>query len=156
MIGNLFAVQFIICIIFSQANSRRLNTIKTNGKKQLITDNDLEAIQSNAVLSMNFTIVTWNLAESSPSEKDCQFMKALRANEDIIVVGVQVNNCTCYRWDTKKIMTLCLQTLDTITVHRNVRISNLAVMREDGRECGDLSNQRPLVSYRFYIDSSLF
>eukprot|EP01041_Mallomonas_annulata_P002141 gene2141-4173_t len=38
--------------------------------------------------AVNLTVITWNLAETSPSEKDCEFIKKFR-NEDLIVIGVQ-------------------------------------------------------------------
>jgi hypothetical protein len=36
----------------------------------------------------NISIVSWNLAEKTPSKKDCLFLKEYQ-NEDIVVIGVQ-------------------------------------------------------------------
>lgn len=36
----------------------------------------------------NISILTWNLAEKSPSKKDCLFLKDYR-NDDIVVLGIQ-------------------------------------------------------------------
>ena len=36
----------------------------------------------------NVKILTWNLAETSPNEKDCEFLKEFR-DSDMVVIGVQ-------------------------------------------------------------------
>ena len=37
----------------------------------------------------NISVVTWNLAEKSPSARDCAFLKELQSESDFVVVGVQ-------------------------------------------------------------------
>lgn len=36
----------------------------------------------------NISVVTWNLAEKSPSKEDCSFLKKFK-NDDIVVIGAQ-------------------------------------------------------------------
>ena len=41
-----------------------------------------------ALTAYNMSVVTWNLAEKKPSERDCAFLKEFRG-DDFVVIGVQ-------------------------------------------------------------------
>ena len=40
---------------------------------------------------LNVSVITWNLAECTPSDYDCSFLKKF-SDEDVVVIGVQVGN----------------------------------------------------------------
>jgi len=44
---------------------------------------------SNSNLTFNITVLTWNLAEATPTESNYDFLRLLRS-EDMVVIGVQV------------------------------------------------------------------
>jgi hypothetical protein len=49
-----------------------------------------EAAPRKSTLNLyNISVVTWNLAEKSPSARDCAFLKELQSDSDFVVIGVQ-------------------------------------------------------------------
>lgn len=76
-------IAFSCCLFISFCEADKLNRKGGAAKKisQLQTREVLPSAvvsqSSKEPLSFNATVLTWNLAESSPSEKDCEFMKVL-------------------------------------------------------------------------------
>lgn len=46
---------------------------------------------------VSLSVVTWNLAQSTPSKRDAAFLKE-HEDSDVVVVGVQVKRMTRIEW----------------------------------------------------------
>ena len=75
---------FILLSILISTNSAVRASKKSFGRDTKVTSGVSE--QGNEKYAIS--VVTWNLAEKSPSKKDCTFLKNYR-DEDIVVLGVQ-------------------------------------------------------------------
>ena len=65
----------------------------TNAKTMTITHPKepslvVTSTSSKGPLIFNVTVLTWNMAETSPTEQDCEFIKSFR-DSDLVVMGVQ-------------------------------------------------------------------
>lgn len=69
----------------SRSTVKRMK-VKRQGRRKVVSPLVEPAPLPKAV---NVTVLTWNMAETSPARDDCDFMEAFQATSDIIVLGIQ-------------------------------------------------------------------
>jgi hypothetical protein len=80
---SLLALLLLYCIAAKSA----AKSGRKHGSATAVTKRPTDKV-SDRKNEYNISIVSWNLAEKSPSKKDCLFLKEY-LNEDIVVIGVQ-------------------------------------------------------------------
>lgn len=68
----------------TKATNAKSMAIKPSKETSLVDT----STSSKEPLIFNVTVLTWNLAEASPTEEDCEFIKSFR-DSDLVVMGVQ-------------------------------------------------------------------
>ena len=61
---------------------------RLNASNSCLQNSSSKPMIQQASTSFNVTCLTWNMAELSPTEDDCTFMKSFRSS-DMVVLGVQ-------------------------------------------------------------------
>ena len=87
LVKLMLVVTLLIFLVFFPARTLGNSKPKKNAKDSLLKPNS----KYRTLQAINISVVTWNLAESTPSEKDAYFMRCLQ-NDDVVIVGVQVNS----------------------------------------------------------------